>query len=113
MEDIQYGIKEESAQLSTELIAKTLGIPVGDKRLVEVQRDLLAVLEETCVIKPTVYDYYELSIEEIRRGLYFLETGILDSPLFYILPKAMCDAVVEVLTQVLLKRETDLLAKGR
>ena len=113
MADIQYGIKEEMAQEIVTGIAHTLEYMATEKQLADIQRTLLASLEEDFVVKPTVYDYDELSIEEIRRGLYFLETGILDSPLFYILPKAMCDAVVEVLTQVLLKRETDLLAKGR
>lgn len=111
--DAQYNLKENYAQESTELIAKTLGIPADDKRLVEVQRDLLSVLEEDFVVKPSVYDYDDMSTNAIRDGLRFLETDIVNSPLFDILPMAMCDAIAEVLAEVLLKRESALLAKGK
>ena len=102
--DTQYN---KSARLSTELIAKTLGIPAEDTRLVEVQRDLLAVLKKEFVARPVEEDYDELSTDEIRDGLRLLE------PLYYILPEAMVDAVVEVLDQVLAEREANLLRKRR
>ena len=112
MADIQHDVKENYAQESTELIAGTLGIPVDDNRLVEVQRDLLAVLEEDFVVKPSGYDYDEFSTNEIRDALRFLEADIEGSALDLILPEAMADAVVEVLTQVLTNRE-NALAKGK
>lgn len=113
MEDIQYGIKEEMAQDIISAMSETVDGALSDAQLADIQNDLLEALLKDFVVKPTRYDYDDLSIDEVRNGLFFLEKGILDSPLNFILPEAMTEAIAEVLTEVLAAREIALLSKEK